>query len=89
MKPEDVTDEHAEQVEEAVGVGSGAWDMLDPKEILAAAADSLADRIDERIRGLSLTPFQAARLAEIFEEVVPGHQLSTTTRECGAAEGGG
>lgn len=34
---EDVTDEMVDEVENAVSMGTGAWDMVDPKEIIAAA----------------------------------------------------
>lgn len=32
-----VTDEMVDQVEHLVGMGSNAWDCVDPKEIIAAA----------------------------------------------------
>lgn len=37
VEPEDITPEMVEAVEAAVGMGSGAWDCVDPKEIIAAA----------------------------------------------------
>ena len=37
MKKEDVADEIVDAVCEEVGMCNGAWDMVDPKEIIAAA----------------------------------------------------
>ena len=34
---EDVTDEMVEAIDDAVSMGAGAWDMVDPKELTAAA----------------------------------------------------
>jgi len=41
---EGVSDEFVERVEQAVGMGHTAWDMVDPKEIIAAA-------LSERTKG--------------------------------------
>jgi len=35
--PADVTDQILEDIESDVGMGSGAWDCIPPKEIIAAA----------------------------------------------------
>lgn len=37
----DVTDEMVERVEQTVGMGHTAWDMVDPKELIRAAAAAL------------------------------------------------
>lgn len=36
---DDITDEHVETVEDAVSMGCNAWDMVDPKELIAASAN--------------------------------------------------
>lgn len=36
---DDITDEHVETVEGVVGSGCYAWDMVDPKELIAASAN--------------------------------------------------
>lgn len=37
----DVTDEIVDRVEQAVGMGCTAWDIVDPKELIRAAAAAL------------------------------------------------
>jgi hypothetical protein len=52
VKPEDVTDDQLDRIENAVGMGHKAWDCVDPKEIIAAAvsvvnADNLKTLLNE------------------------------------------
>ena len=42
VKPEDITPEMVEAVENAVGMGSGAWDCVDPRKIIAASRAAIA-----------------------------------------------
>ena len=45
MQSENVTDDVIERVEEIVGMGTGAWYMVDPKEIIAASVTALAPKV--------------------------------------------
>jgi hypothetical protein len=45
MKPEEVTDEIIEAVENSVGMGVGGWDMVDPREIIAASVNAVVNGI--------------------------------------------
>lgn len=44
--PSDITDEDVVAIEEAVGMGTGAWDCIPPKEIIVAVLNQLC-KIDE------------------------------------------
>jgi len=37
IDPSEITDDQVREVEDAVGMACGAWDMVDPKEIIAAS----------------------------------------------------
>lgn len=53
MKPDDITDDQLDRVENAVGMGHNAWDCVDPKEIIAAAVAVMAPAYaveNERLR---------------------------------------
>ncbi len=37
VDPKDIEDEFVDEVEHDCGMGCGAWDCVDPKEVIAAA----------------------------------------------------
>lgn len=41
ITPDDITDEQVDAVEEALGWCSGAWDMMPPKAVIAAAVNAI------------------------------------------------
>jgi hypothetical protein len=47
MTPE-VDDEFVEQVEDELGMGHGAWDMIDPEEICRAVLKVAAEKLLEK-----------------------------------------
>ena len=42
----DISDEDVEAVEEEVGMGCGAWDCVNPKEIVAASLKIMAAKLN-------------------------------------------
>ncbi len=46
IEAKDVSDADVEAVEEAVGLGCGAWDCEDPKEIIAASLNIMAAKLN-------------------------------------------
>lgn len=40
MKTDEVTEEMVELIEDIVGMGSNAWDCVDPREIIAAVINT-------------------------------------------------
>lgn len=61
-----VTDENVEQVEFIVGMGHRAWDMVDPKELIAACNTTV--RL-ERISAKSIAKMGAARITALEAEL--------------------
>jgi len=46
VQPETISDDLLQKVEDKLGMGSGAWDTLDPKEIIAVAAECYINHVD-------------------------------------------
>lgn len=46
VKPETISDDLVEKVEDMLGMGSNAWDTINPKEIIAAAAQCYINHVD-------------------------------------------
>lgn len=40
-----IADEDVYKIEEKVGMGSGAWDMVDPKEIIKASVEYYINKV--------------------------------------------
>jgi len=47
MKISEITDNFVDAVEEKVGMSYGAWDMVDPKEIIAAVLSIIEEEDNE------------------------------------------
>lgn len=56
IKYEDVSQADVEKVEEAVGMRSGAWDCIDPKEIIASSRSLTPNRDARKIYISRYTP---------------------------------
>lgn len=76
-----ITDEIVEKVESSVGMGHGAWDMVDPREIINASVEAVLE-LEETIPPPTREEYLDAFRKEVddkFKQRIEGHDLYDET----------
>ena len=78
MKPEDVTDDQLDRIENEVSMGAGAWDCINPKEIIAAAVSIVnADNLKSLLESDGANDSASERKPQ--EEIAPDTVMITVS----------